>query len=177
MPTARLPQAEYEALRATIRERGSLRLCTVLGGLVAWGALVVAVRIADLQGALQLVPLLILAATFEVNLFVHTGVERIGRYLQVFHEEADGALGWETTAMQYGSKYPGGLDPLFGAIFVLGAALNLFSSLATGGAHLGWSALSLFAHLLFAYRIVAARSAAGTQRAKDLERFASLKSK
>ena len=176
MPNSDLSQAEYEALRATIRERGSLRLCAVLVGLVAWGAIAIAARVAGLQGAFLLVPLFILAATFEVNFFVHTGVERIGRYVQVFYEPTD-AAGWETTAMQYGNRYPGGLDPLFGSIFILGTALNLVGSLITERGHLGWSAISLLAHLVFAYRIVSARSVAVTQRARDLERFSSLRSK
>ncbi len=80
-------------------------------------ALVVALRAAQLSGAIALLPLLVLAATFEINFFVHTGVERIGRYLQVFYEERAGTTGWETTAMTYGAKYPSGLDPLFSALF------------------------------------------------------------
>ncbi len=57
------------------------------------------------QGGAIVVPLLILATTFELNFFVHTGVERIGRYIQVFFEEASGSIGWETTAMNYGAKF------------------------------------------------------------------------
>ena len=60
---------------------------------------------AELQGAVTLVPFLILAATFELNFFVHTGVERIGRYIQVFFEEAGDSRGWETTAMNYGTRF------------------------------------------------------------------------
>lgn len=174
-----LPQSEYEALRATIRERGTLRMCAVLGGLATWGALATALLITELQGAVTLVPFIVLAATFEVNFFVHTGVERIGRYIQVFHEEAAGALGWETTAMTYGSKFPagGGLDPLFAVLFSVSAALNFLSSLATATRRPGWIALSLIAHLVFGYRIVAARTFAATQRTLDLERFRSLISK
>ena len=29
--------AEYEALRSTIRERGSVRMCLILVGVIAWG--------------------------------------------------------------------------------------------------------------------------------------------
>ena len=61
-----------------------MRIYVVLAGIAAWGALAVALLFADLQGAVILVPLLVLAATFELNFFVHTGVERIGRYIQVF---------------------------------------------------------------------------------------------
>jgi hypothetical protein len=172
-----LPQSEYEALRATIRERGTMRIWAGLSGLVAWGALAIALLITELQGAITLVPFIVLASTFEVNFFVHTGVERIGRYLQVFHEEAAGAIGWETTAMNYGGKFRGGLDPLFAAIFAVSAALNFLSSLATATRRPGWIALSLIAHLTFASRIVTARKAAAAQRALDLDRFRSLISK
>jgi hypothetical protein len=187
-----LPQSEYEALRATIRERGTMRMCAVLAGLAAWGALAIALLITELQGAVTLVPFIVLVSAFEVNFFVHTGVERIGRYLQVFHEEAAGAIGWETTAMNYGVKFHaprlgpgapralssgGGLDPLFGAIFAISTALNFLSSLATATRRPGWIALSLIAHLAFAYRIVAARKTAAAQRALDLDRFRTLISK
>lgn len=173
-----LPQSEYEALRATIRERGTLRMCAVLGGLAAWGALAITLLITELQGGVTLVPFMILAATFEINFFVHTGVERIGRYIQVAYEESAGAIGWETTAMNYGTKFPGGgLDPLFAAIFSVSAALNFLSSLATATRRPGWIALSLVTHLVFAYRIVAARKIAAAQRTIDLDRFRSLISK
>ena len=51
-----------------------------------------------------LVPLLILVAGFEAIFALHVNVERIGRYLQVFHEDDDG---WEQVAMQFG-RFPGG---------------------------------------------------------------------
>src|SRR5687767_13639549 len=110
-------EAEYQALRDTIRERGTARLYVLLGGLTAWGALVVALLIARLEATTTLVPLLVLASAFEINFFMHTGVERIGRYIQVFFEERADAIGWETTAMNYGAKFRSGLDPLFSIIF------------------------------------------------------------
>ena len=164
-------QAEYQALRATIRERGTARLWAVLMGLASWGALAVAVLITELQGGITLVPFVVLLATFEINFFIHTAVERIGRYLQVFYEECDAAIGWETTAMSYGVKFPGGLDPLFSLIFALAAALNFLSSLAVPERRPGWIALSLIVHIAFAYRIVFARKLSAAQRALDLERF------
>jgi hypothetical protein len=169
--------AEYEALRATIRERGTARLCTVLAGLVSWGALAIALIITELAGGITLVPFIVLAATFEINFFIHTGVERIGRYLQVFYEERSNLVGWETTAMNYGAKFPSGLDPLFSVIFAVAAALNFLSSLAVAERRPGWIALSLVAHGAFAYRIVAARRLSASQRALDLDRFRSLLSK
>ena len=168
-------QAEYQALRDTIRQRGTARMCAVLGGLAAWGALATALAIAGAGGAVMLVPLVILAATFEINFFVHTGVERVGRYLQVFYEERPGATAWETIAMSYGAKFPSGLDPLFGLIFAAAALLNVLLSMSMRRPE--WIALSLLSHLAFGYRIVSAKKLAAAQRALDLDRFRSLASK
>ena len=169
-------QAEYEALRDTIRERGTVRLCAVLGGLVAWGALAIALLIAELERGMALVPLLVLAGTFEINFLIHTGVERIGRYIQVFYEERAGTVGWETTAMNYGAKFPSGFDPLFSIIFAAATSLNFLTSLSVDERS-GWTAVSVVAHLAFVYRIISARKRAASQRALDLERFRSLLSK
>jgi hypothetical protein len=176
MSMTTLATSEYETLRATIRHRGTMRIYVLLAGVVAWGGLTMALVITQAQGSAIVVPLLILATTFELNFFVHTGVERIGRYIQVFHEEASGSIGWETTAMNYGAKFPGGLDPLFVAAFSICGAVNLFSSLAIARRP-GWIAFSLILHSLFAYRIVSTRKAAASQRALDLDRFRSLLSK
>ena len=164
-------QAEYQSLRDTIRERGTARLCAVLVGLIAWGALATALFIAHLSGGAALVPLLVLAGTFEINFFVHTGVERIGRYVQVFYEERAGAVGWETTAMRYGAAFPSGLDPLFSIVFAAAACLNFFTTVIAAERRPGWIALALVAHLAFGYRIVAAKRRAAAQRALDLDRF------
>ena len=169
-----LREAEYEALRATIRERGTLRSYAVLGGLVAWGALAVIVFTGRAHGALAIVPLLVLAATFEINFFVHTGVERIGRYLQVFYEEQNGSAGWETIVMGYGMRYPGSADPLFSLTFSACVAANLLALLATSTTHPGWLLVALAAHGVFAYRIVTARRLSSSQRAVDLDRFRTL---
>lgn len=168
--------AEYQGLRATIRERGTVRICAVLAGLIALIAVVIALRAAQLDGVIALLPLLLLAATFEINFFMHTGVERIGRYIQVFYEERSGTRGWETAAMNYGAKYPSSLDPLFCAIFAIAAALNFLTTLSIAGEP-GWMVLSFAAHAAFAYRIVSARRLAALQRALDLDRFRSLLSK
>ena len=168
--------AEYQGLRATIRERGTLRICLVLAGLIALIAVIIALRAAQLDGVIALLPLLLLAATFELNFFVHTGVERIGRYLQVFYEERSGTRGWETAAMNYGAKYPSAGDPLFSSIFSAAAALNFLTTFSIAREP-GWIVLSLVGHAAFAYRIVAAKKLAAIQRAVDLDRFRSLLSK
>lgn len=169
-----LARVEYEALRATIRERGTARMLALLLGIVAWGALAATLSLAAVSGATMLVPLVVLAATFEINFFIHIGVERIGRFIQVFHEERAGAIGWETTAMNFGARFrASGLDPLFSPIFFAATMLNFFSSVNTES-HRGWIALSLAAHLAFNYRIVRARRISATQRSTELEHFRSL---
>ena len=53
--------------------------------------------------------LLLLVATFEAVRTLHLGVERIGRYLQVFHEPeppAPGDARWEHVAMALGPGSP-----------------------------------------------------------------------
>jgi hypothetical protein len=169
-------EAEYRTLRDTIRERGTARLCAVLVGLVAWAALTIALLIAELRGSVTLVPFFVLIGAYEINFFIHTGVERIGRYIQVFYEERAAAVGWETIAMNYGAKFPSGLDPLFSIVFAAATSLNFFTLLLVDQRP-GWNALSLLAHLAFAYRIVSAKKSAASQRALDLDRFRSLLSK
>jgi len=178
MPNPDLSTAEYVALRATIRERGTVRMCAVLIGLAVWGGLVTALLIAGRPGPGMLVPIMVLVATFEINFFMHTGVERIGRYIQVFYEEQTDSKAWETTAMSYGARFPsGGLDALFSIVFFAATLLNFLAFLTTTPQSPGWLAISLLAHLAFNYRIVRARRASAAQRALDLERFRNLLSK
>ncbi len=164
---------EYAALRATIRERGSLRVTLFLATFVAWGAATIATAALAALPAATLLPLLLLAAGFEGVFSLHTGVERIGRYLQVFYE-ADAARNWERTAMAYGRQFPGGPDPLFSAHFTLAAALNFMPVLLANPLRFEWSIIGLV-HILFGIRIAVARRSAGRQRALDLERFERLR--
>ncbi len=166
---------EYKALRATIRERGSLRMCAVLIGLAAWGALALGLLAADVGGAATMVPFVVLASAFEISFFIHTGVERVGRYLQVFFEEAENVIGWETTAMNYGRAFPGGLDPLFTVIFASAGVVNFTSAFLLTTRRPGWMVIAFLAHLAFGWRLSVARRLSAGQRAADLERFRSLK--
>ena len=75
-------------------------------------------------------PLLVLAGTFEAVFALHVGVERIGRYLQVFHDDA-----WEQTAMAFGPPLAGtGTDPLFAGLFGLATVCNFLPVLVGGSA-------------------------------------------
>jgi len=173
-----LHQAEYQALRATIRERGTARVCALLAGFIAWGALATVVLVSRSPARLTLVPLLVLVVTYEINFFIHTAVERVGRYIQVRFEEMGGIAGWETSAMNFGSKFPSGIDPLFGMLFFACATVNLLTPLATTArGSVIWIVIAVASHLAFGYRIVTTRKRAAAQRGLDLERFRHLLSK
>lgn len=172
-----LSASEYAALRATIRDRGTVRVCSILIGLAVWGALVITLAAAGASGSSTLVPLVVLAGTFEVSFFIHTGVERIGRYIQVFYEERGQWKGWETIAMSYGTAFPaGGLDPIFSLLFAAAGVANFLSTLPRFPDE-GWNIVSVIAHFGFGYRIVRARRSSAAQRALDLDRFRQLLSK
>ena len=167
---------EYRALRATIRERGTARPWIVLAGFVAWAGLVVSTAFLT-QPLAALLPLLVLAVTFEIGYALHTGVERIGRYLQVFFEDEQTDRGWECQAMAYGRLFPGGgIDPLFTPYFVTASVFNLAPAVVGTLAPVEWAVLGAI-HLLFIGRVLAARRAAAGQRAADLERFNKLKNR
>jgi hypothetical protein len=167
-------QDEYRALRATIRERGTARHCLFAGGFIAWGAMTLATAVVASTPLATLLPLLVLAALFEAIYALHVGVERIGRFIHVFHEDAQGQ-GWEHIAMAFGRpKGAASVDALFSIPFALAAVCNGAPALIVrptieeivfvGGAH-----------ALFVLRLFVARQAAARQRAIDLERFTQLK--
>ena len=175
-------QVEYTELRATIRERGTARLCIFAAGVAAWGAVTVATAALASTPLATLLPLLVLAAVFEAVFAAHIGVERVGRYLQVFYETPDGVAGpaavarsWEHTAMSFGRPRGAvGADPLFTIVFVLAAVFNLAPALVLEPTR----AEQVFvggAHALFVVRLVAARAGARSQRAIDLQRFQELR--
>jgi hypothetical protein len=135
----------------------------------------------------SLLPLLLLACVFEAIFALHVGVERIGRYLQVFHEGSSGPgrsggsrgsdalIGWEHAAMAFGRpRGAATTDALFTVPFLLAALFNIAPALLLNPIR----AELIFvggAHTLFALRVIVARTAAGRQRAIDLARFQQLK--
>ena len=173
-----LARVEYEALRTTIRERGTLRIWLFLAGTGVWGALALGLSAADqIEGAVTLVPLMALATTFEAVFAVHVGVERIGRFVEVHYESGVGPPCWEATSTMYAKRFPGtGPDALFLTWFWLAALLNFFLiPPGTFSAHPAWLLIRLVAHLVFGWRLRTARTAAAGQRSADLERFSVLK--
>jgi hypothetical protein len=163
---------EFAALRATIRERGTVRLILLPVTFGLWAGAAVATTAAIQLPITALLPLLVLAAGFESIYALHVNVERIGRYLQVFHEP-DG--GWEHVAMTFGQRFPSrGPDALFSGLFLMATALN-YLPVALGGTTPELIVGGLL-HLLLALHIGTARSRASKQRALDLERFQAIKS-
>jgi hypothetical protein len=182
---------EYIALRATIRERGTARVYIFAGGITVWAALTVATAALASTPLATLLPLLVLACVFEAVFALHVGVERVGRYLQVFHETAapvadasppppTGRLpldaGWEHAAMAFGR--PAGAaaaDALFAVPFAIAALLNLGPALIVDPTRAEIAFVG-GAHALFWLRLLVARLAARRQRAIDLARFTDLRS-
>jgi hypothetical protein len=145
------------------------------------------------SGAVQLVPLIALAAAFEALNALYVGVERIGRFVQVHYEGAEPSQGsgvrtafsgsapltvpcWETTSMMFGTRFPAsGPDPLFAPWFAVAALVNFMLAPAPIGAGLGWLIVRLVAHLIFGWRIWVLSRIARRLRAADLDRFRLLK--
>jgi len=178
-------QEEYRALRATIRERGTARVWIFVAGLFGWAALVIAIASLAALPIATLLPLLVLAAVFESMFSLHTGVERIGRYLQVFFEDsaqraepagtARSEGGWERTAMAFGRAHPkAGSDPLFTTIFIAAAFLNFVPVLVSEPVPIEIGVIGGL-HALFIARVLLAKRAAAHQRAQDFERFNALR--
>jgi hypothetical protein len=165
---------EYKTLRDTIRERGTTRVWIVLAGLAAWGSLVLATAALMPMPVATVLPLLILATTFEIVFALHTGVERVGRYIQVFFEDDSG---WEHVAMALPGGDVGGVggvDPLFANYFRIAAILNFVPAALARLVPVEWAFIGAI-HMLFVARVAVARRQAGRQRAIDLEHFQKLK--
>jgi hypothetical protein len=172
-----LLHAEYTSLRAAIAARGQLRVGLAVGGVTSWAVLLVLVIGWLPYPAAAVVPLVPLLATFEGVRSLHFGAERLGRFLQVYYEEAGrGTLpGWERTAMAMGPAVPGAAGhPLFLPVFFAAVGLNLLAVLLPQPVGVELAALSI-PHLAFAGWLVHADRAMRRQRANDLARFRALK--
>jgi hypothetical protein len=162
-------QEQYRSLRATIRERGTARVWIFVIGMVAWSSLTLATAALIAVPLATLVPLLTLAATFEAVYALHVGVERVGRYLEVFFDDS-----WERAAMGFGR--PAGaaaVDPLFGIVFAIATLINLAPLLVAQPVAAEWIFVG-GAHALFGVRLVFAKLTAAKQRAIDRDRFREL---
>jgi hypothetical protein len=165
---------EFRILRATIQQRGTARMVLLPVVFIGWAGTAVATAAVITVAVSTLVPLLILVAGFEAVFALHVNIERIGRYLEVFHEGEDGP-GWEHTASMFAQRFPGaGLDPLFGRLFVLATSVN-FLPAALGWENMAELVVLAALHLVFINRVRLARAFVATQRVEDLRRFTALR--
>jgi hypothetical protein len=168
-----LTETEYAVLRQTIATRGTVRMALLPMTLIGWAAVGGAFGSEPHRLVLSLG---VLVAGFEAIHALHVGVERIGRYIQVYYEAAADSPRWETTAMAVGPALPGGgIDPLFTIVFVAATIANLIPAMTVHFTRLELPLLALL-HLLFVVRLVRARGAAARQRAVDLETFRAIRS-
>ena len=170
-------EAEYAVLRQTIALRGTARMALLPLVMMGWAALALVVLTFSDAPVASLLPLAVLAGGFEAIHALHVGVERIGRYLQVYYESPESGPRWETVAMAVGPALPGGgIDPLFTFVFVSATFINVIPGLTVvprpTATELGVIGVL---HVLVVLRIVRARGAAARQRAVELESFRALR--
>jgi len=175
--------SEYLVLRQTIAQRGALRPVLVLSGLAIWAAVLIAVLALLPYPVATAIPLLVLVVTFEVIRPLHFGAERIGRYLQVFYEEAgepgrpfSDTPAWERVAMRFGSVPGVGGHPLFIPLFLMAALLNLFAVNLFGPTRIESAVLAGLHGIFSAWMFVTDR-AMRKQRDADLSRLRELRDK
>jgi hypothetical protein len=170
-----LSESEYTALRHTIASRGTARMTLLPVTLIGWALVAGTLTVLGSNPAASLFPLVVLSGGFEAIHAMHVGVERIGRYIQVFYEGAPGGPTWETTAMAVGPALPGGgIDPLFTVIFAIATVLNLVPAMVPSPTRLELFVIASM-HLALLVRLARARGAATRQRAVDLESYRAVK--
>lgn len=183
-PAGTTATAEYRELRATIRERGTVRVVLAAAAFFVWAPLAAFTPHEPGEAWRALIPLVVLWAGFEVVYALHVGVERIGRYLQVAYEADRVDLpAWERTAMRLATS-PGadtGADPLFFRLFGLAALINLgplFPQLHETARVAGGQiqlVVVVVLHVAYALRLFQARRFAAGQRARDLHAFQTIR--
>jgi hypothetical protein len=166
-----LQQSEFAILRQAIAGRGTARMVLVPVTMIAWAAMsLIVLLFADVPVA-ALFTLLVLVAGFESVHALHVGVERIGRFLQVYYEDAPDSPRWETSVTLVGPGLPGGgIDPLFSFVFAAAAFLNVMLVLLPAPSRTELGVIGVL-HVAFVMRVVRARGASARQRAVDLESF------
>lgn len=177
-----LDREEYASLRRAIADRGGLRMALFVAGLAAWAGVLVAILVTLPYPLVSVLPLTLLVCVFEAIRPLHTGAERIGRYLQVFYEERgdrDRPLSdtpsWERTAMAFGAAGPGAAGhPLFAPLFGIAAMVNFLSVWLPGPVTVELTALAL-PHAAFVIWIVIADRAMRAQRTRELARYRELR--
>ena len=173
-------RSEYLVLRRTIAQRGALRPILLVGGIGIWAATLTAVLVWLPYPVASTIPLVLIAATFEAIRPLHFGAERIGRYLQVFHEEAGNpgrplseTPSWERVAMTFGTVPGVGGHPLFVPIFFLATVVNYLAVMIPGPVPMEMASMAIPHAAMIAWLIAAHRAMKG-QRAIELDRLRTL---
>lgn len=170
-----LTESEFQNLRQTITLRGTARMALLPFTMLGWALVAVLLLLFGDLPAAVIFPLAVLVGGYEAIHALHVGAERIGRYLQVYFEDASDAPRWETTAMAVGPALPGGgIDPLFSVVFISATLANLIPAFTPEPTR-PELAILLPLHLAFVVRIVRARGAAARQRAVELESYRAIK--
>lgn len=171
-----LRDVEFRILRETIAWRGTVRMALVPVVCGVWALAWISLRVSADAALAGAIPLVVLVAGFEAIHALHSGVERIGRYLQVNYENGRDGPRWESTAMRLGPGLPGGgVDPLFTVLFLLAAAANLALLATLVVPRLPAMLFMVLLHVAFAVRLLRARRAASQQRTVDLESFTAVR--
>ena len=173
---------EFRSLRDAVAARGQLRVTLAMAGLSVWAVILTALVVALPHPIAAAIPLSVLLATFEAIRPLHFGAERIGRYLQVFYEEAQAPTAgpltppaWERTAMAFGAAVPGAAGhPLFAPTFAIATLVNLLAVVLAEPLPEELALLTL-PHLAFLGWLVRTDAAMRAQRPQELARFRELR--
>lgn len=167
---------EYRQLRATIRERGSLRVALFVATMGAWAVAAGLVAALMPLPITSLLPLTLLVSGFEAVHALHVGAERIGRYLYVRYESGIAGnhlpMMWEGAIAAFGAGHRASTRPaggLFALTFTLAIIVN-FLVTALGGTMAELAGIGAL-HALALVRVLAAHRAAAGQRTEDQRRF------
>ena len=170
-----LTDTEYAVLRSTIAWRGTVRAALLPLTVVGWATIAGACLLFGDVAIAAVFPLGVLVAGYEAIHALHVGVERIGRYVQVYYEAGNDGPRWETTAMAVGPALPGGgVDPLFTLVFVCATLSNLIPAIDVVPPTPDL-VLLVGLHVAFIARLIRARGAAARQRAVELESFRAIR--
>ena len=172
-----LTESEFTVLRQTIASRGMARVILLPATLFGWSAIVCALLLTGTHlPVASLFSLAVLAGGFEAIHALHVGVERIGRYLQVYYEAGTDGPQWETTCMMVGPALPGGgVDPLFTLLFATATLANALPAFFPSPTRLEAVVIGLL-HAGFLVRVARARWAAARQRTVELESYRAIRS-
>lgn len=166
-----LAKAEFEILRQTIATRGTVRIVMGFVACAGWAITSAGLFVWNGSAVTSVFSLAVLVGGFETIHALHVGVERIGRYLQVYFPGEETDAWWEAAAMTVGPALPGGgVDPLFSGVFLATTITNLIAAAIVGGRPMLLGVLILL-HGCFVLRVLRARRAATRQRTIELESF------